>query len=169
MPRTARASQADHCYHVLNRVNARAQVFHKPADYASSVELIEAACRRRPMRVLVYCPMPNHFHLVPWPVGDGDLGTSMQWLTTSHVRRHHRHYHSSRSGRGPCVVELASPLGRRPDPARPRAAPRGEGWVEEVYQVADDGEFARVRRSVDRGAPFGSDARAARAADRLGP
>ena len=29
MPRTARASQANYCYHVLNRGNARATVFHK--------------------------------------------------------------------------------------------------------------------------------------------
>ncbi len=35
--------------------------------------------------------MPNHFHLVLWPHGDGDLGRWMQWLLTSHVRRYHRH------------------------------------------------------------------------------
>jgi putative transposase len=95
MTRTARASQANYCYHVLNRGNARAQVFHKPADYDAFVELLELACRKRPMRVLGYCLMPNHFHLVLWPSGDGNLGTWMQWLMTSHVRRHHRHYHSS--------------------------------------------------------------------------
>ena len=95
MPRTARASQANYCYHVLNRGNAHAEVFHKPADYAAFVELIGLACERRPMRVVGYCLMPNHFHLVLWPIGDGDLGTWMQWLMTSHVRRHHRHYESS--------------------------------------------------------------------------
>jgi putative transposase len=39
--------------------------------------------------------MPNHFHLVLWPYGDGDLGRWMQWLMTSHVRRYHRHYGGS--------------------------------------------------------------------------
>ena len=39
--------------------------------------------------------MPNHFHLVVWPREDGDLSKWMQWLTTSHVRRYHRHYDSS--------------------------------------------------------------------------
>ena len=28
MPRTARASVGDYCYHVINRGNARAEVFH---------------------------------------------------------------------------------------------------------------------------------------------
>jgi len=48
-----------------------------------------------PMRLLAYCLMPNHFHLVLWPREDGDLSAWMQWLMTAHVRRYHRHYHSS--------------------------------------------------------------------------
>jgi putative transposase len=64
MPRTARASVGGVCYHVLNRGNARAEVFHKDDDYAAFVGLIGRACERLPMRVLGYCVMPNHFHLV---------------------------------------------------------------------------------------------------------
>lgn len=95
MPRTARASAGGYCYHILNRGNGRAAVFHKDEDYRAFVRLIAEACRRRPMRVLAYCLMPNHFHLALWPFGDGDLSTWMQWLLTAHVRRYHRHYHSS--------------------------------------------------------------------------
>ena len=95
MPRTARASQGNWCYHVLNRGNARAEVFHKPADYDAFVALFEPACERLRMRILAYCLMPNHFHLVLWPHADGDLGRWMQWLMTSHVRRYHRHYGGS--------------------------------------------------------------------------
>ncbi len=47
------------------------------------------------MRLLAYCLMPNHFHLVLWPAGDGDLSAYMMWLGTAHVRRYHEHYHSS--------------------------------------------------------------------------
>jgi putative transposase len=39
--------------------------------------------------------MPNHFHLALQPFDEGDLSRWMQWLTTSHVRRYHQHYHSS--------------------------------------------------------------------------
>ncbi len=37
----------------------------------------------------------NHFHLALRPFGDDDLSDWMQWLMTAHVRRYHRHYHSS--------------------------------------------------------------------------
>jgi REP element-mobilizing transposase RayT len=87
MPRTARASQAGYCYHVLNRGNARAEVFHKPADYAAFLHALAEASVRLPMRLLAYCFMPNHFHLVVRPHGDGDLSRWMQWLLTTHVRR----------------------------------------------------------------------------------
>ena len=95
MPRTARASLGNWCYHVLNRGNARAEVFHKDEDYAAFIGLFEPACERLRMRILGYCLMPNHFHLVLRPYADGDLGRWMQWLMTSHVRRYHRHYGSS--------------------------------------------------------------------------
>jgi putative transposase len=95
MPRTARASLGGWCYHVLNRGNARNEVFHKDEDYAAFVALFEPACERIQMRLLGYCLMPNHFHLLLWPHHDGDLGRWMQWLMTSHVRRYHRHYGGS--------------------------------------------------------------------------
>jgi putative transposase len=95
MPRTARAAVGGMCYHVLNRGNARAEVFHKKDDYAAFLRLLPLAVERLPMRVLGFCLMPNHFHLVLWPHEDGDLGRFMQWLLTSHVRRYHRHYESS--------------------------------------------------------------------------
>jgi len=90
MPRTARASKGGICYHVINRGNARATVFHNTSDFDSFIDLIAKANRRIPMRTLSYCLMPNHFHLVLWPFGDGDLSRWMQWLLTSHVRRYHR-------------------------------------------------------------------------------
>ena len=38
MPRTARASEGGIYYHVLNRGNARAEVFHNPADSEAFLE-----------------------------------------------------------------------------------------------------------------------------------
>lgn len=70
-------------------------MFHKDGDYIAFQKLLKQASDRIPMRMLSYCLMPNHFHLVLWPKGDGDLSKWMQWLTTSHVRRYHRHYNSS--------------------------------------------------------------------------
>jgi putative transposase len=95
MPRTARASVGNLCYHVINRGNARGEVFHKEEDYTAFVQLMSDAQERLPMRLLAFCLMPNHFHLVLWPHADGDLSRWMQWLLTAHVRRYHRHYRSS--------------------------------------------------------------------------
>ena len=95
MPRTARASRGGYVYHVLNRGNARGDVFHKDDDFAAFVELMARANERLAMRVVGYCLMTNHFHLLLWPHRDGDLSRWMQWLLTSHVRRYHRHYDSS--------------------------------------------------------------------------
>ncbi len=95
MPRTARASAGNVCYHVLNRGNARMKVFRKDEDYGAFLRLLNEANERVSMRLLAFCLMPNHFHLVVWPRKDGDLSCWMQWLMTSHVRRYHRHYNSS--------------------------------------------------------------------------
>src|SRR3990170_5917542 len=95
MARTARASQGGILYHVLNRGNGRVRVFKSDEDYGEFLDLIGEATARLPMRLLGFCLMPNHFHLVLWPHEDGDLGRWMQWLLTSHVRRHHRLYRSS--------------------------------------------------------------------------
>jgi putative transposase len=92
MPRTARVLVGDLCYHVINRGNARARVFRDDGDYQNFVNLMEDACERIAMRVLAYCLMPNHFHLVLRPWDDGDVSQWMHWLLTSHVRRHHRKY-----------------------------------------------------------------------------
>ena len=95
MPRPKRIVPGGYCYHVLNRGNARQQVFHKPADYTAFIELFDAAQNAARCAVLAYCLMPNHFHLVLWPRNDGDLSRWMQWLQTTHVRRYHAHYHAS--------------------------------------------------------------------------
>jgi putative transposase len=95
MPRTARSCSGGYTYHVLNRGNARATVFHKPDDFDAFLDLMAESSVRTPMRVLSYCLMPNHFHLALWPRQDGDVSRWMHWLMTSHVRRHLGRYRSS--------------------------------------------------------------------------
>ena len=82
MPRTARASVGNLCYHVLNRGNARQQVFFKDGDYEAFLKAMAHASVEVPMRVIGWCLMPNHFHLVLRPHQDGDLSDWMQWLCT---------------------------------------------------------------------------------------
>lgn len=49
--------------HVLRR-NRREAVFHKPVDFDAFVEAMRDGQARRPVEVLGYCLIPNHFHLV---------------------------------------------------------------------------------------------------------
>lgn len=95
MPRIARGQIGGTDVHVINRGNGRMAVFHCDDDYHAFIELIGRACQRTPMRVFGCCLMPNHFHLICRPAGDDDLSKWMQWLMTSHVRRHHRRYDTS--------------------------------------------------------------------------
>ena len=85
-------------FHVLNRGNARMQLFDKPADYNAFERCMVQAAEHVNMRVLAYCLMPNHWHLVLRPRETGDLGRYMQRLTVTHVRRWHEHRHSTGGG-----------------------------------------------------------------------
>src|ERR1700758_911888 len=91
----ARDALGGYCYHVINRGNGRRPVFRKQGDFAAFVKLLREAGERVDVRLLAYCLLPNHFHLLLWPRQDGDLSAYMMWLTTAHVRRYHQHYHSS--------------------------------------------------------------------------
>jgi putative transposase len=98
MPRIARGAPGGQVYHVLNRGNGRKRLFHKPADYAAFQDLLFEVAEAVPVRILAWCLMPNHWHLVLWPRADGQLSNFMLRLTTAHVRRHHAHYHTSAGG-----------------------------------------------------------------------
>ncbi len=95
MPRTARAARGDICYHVMNRGNSRSIVFHNNDDYRYFETLLARAKKRMPMRILAWCLMPTHFHLLLYPLRDGDLGRWLHWLLTSHVQRYRKKYDSS--------------------------------------------------------------------------
>jgi len=48
-------------------------IFEKPDDYDAFECVLEEAVERTEMRLLAYCVMPNHWHLVVWPAEDGEL------------------------------------------------------------------------------------------------
>jgi putative transposase len=98
MARRRRVSPDGALHHVLNRGNRRETVFHKPEDYQAFFNLLCDATDRVPMRILAVCLMPNHFHLVLWPLNGCDLSAYMQWLMTAHIRRYHQHYETTGLG-----------------------------------------------------------------------
>ena len=98
MGRPLRPTSADVVYHVLNRANARRTLFEDDGDYAAFERVLAQACERVSMRLLAYCVMPNHWHLVVWPRRDGELSRFMNWLTLTHTQRWHQHRHTVGDG-----------------------------------------------------------------------
>ena len=100
MPRRARAIVGGHAYHVLNRAVGRQTLFEEPEDYAAFERVLEQAHEREPLRILAYCVMPNHWHLVVWPRAGRDTQVSefMRWLTVTHTQRWHAHFQTSGTG-----------------------------------------------------------------------
>src|SRR4029079_10547665 len=89
MPRGCRIIEPCTVQHVINRGNARQQVFRDPEDYEEFVDLLGLVAKRVDVPLLAYCLMPNHWHLVLWPARSRDLFCYMHWLTSTHVRRTH--------------------------------------------------------------------------------
>jgi len=211
MPRRARAIEGGYPYHVLNRANARLPLFTKEADYAAFERVLEEAYEREPLRILSYCLMPNHWHLVVWPkVGAGrQVSEFMRWLTVTHTQRWHAHRHTSGTGhlyqgrfksfpiesddslysvlryveRNAARAELVDRAEawrwsslwryyRGDDDARKLLATwpivRPDDWLRRVNRAETKRELEALRRSVQRGQPFGSDEWVARTIAKLG-
>jgi putative transposase len=98
MPRRLRFASGGYVYHALNRSVGRATLFDKSGDYAAFEKVLRQADAQVPMRVLAYCVLPNHWHLVLWPRHDGDLSEYLRWLTVTHTQRWHAHHHTSGTG-----------------------------------------------------------------------
>ena len=98
MPRRTRNAPGGLVYHVLNRAVARHALFEKEGDYEAFERVFAEALEKHPIRVLAYCIMPNHWHLVLWPRRDGELTDFVRWLTHTHTMRWHAHYHTSGTG-----------------------------------------------------------------------
>ena len=197
MGRPARIALGGFIYHVLNRGNGRLNIFHKDADYQAFLAILAEAQQHVPgARLLSYCLMPNHWHLVLWPECDGELSDFMHWLTLTHTQRWHAHYQNiggghlyqgrfksfpvetdehyltvcryvERNAQRAGLVERAedwlwSSIARRRAPegaAGPTLSvgplPWPRNWLEQVNRPITEKELAAVRRSVERGQPYG--------------
>ncbi len=65
-------------------------MFRKDGDFEAFEKVLAEAVERSggDVRLLTYCMMGNHWHLVLKTEADGALGPFMQWLTTTHAGRY---------------------------------------------------------------------------------
>jgi putative transposase len=97
MPRRSLAEAGGVIFHVLNRSVRRERLFFTDADYAAFERVLAEALVRIPIRLLAYCVMPNHWHLVIWPHSN-EIPRFMHWLTMTHAKRWHRAHGSEGLG-----------------------------------------------------------------------
>lgn len=114
MPRRPRQLCEPACFHVTNRSARRTALFQKARDYRAFLLTLREGLQRHPIRLIAYCLMPNHWHLVVGPVCSDELSSFMHWVTLTHAVRWHHYWNSV--GLGPVYQNRfwSEPL-RHPD------------------------------------------------------
>jgi putative transposase len=92
MPRTRRIAPGGWVFHVLNRRNGRDRLFETDRCYREFLWILQQAAVEDGMRILAYCAMPTHWHLVLWPQADGDLGRFVHRVALRHAARWQRRH-----------------------------------------------------------------------------
>jgi putative transposase len=84
---------------VINRTVRRVPIFHRPGDYRAFLTAVQQGLSRHPMRLLAYCVMSNHWHMVVGPPDTETLSRFVRWVTATHAIRWHRRHQTV--GQGP--------------------------------------------------------------------
>jgi putative transposase len=70
----------------------------KPAEYAAFEKILAEAHVQTRIRIVAYCLMPNHWHLLLWPRHDGELSEVLRWITVTHTQHWHAPCHTAGTG-----------------------------------------------------------------------
>ena len=91
MARRPRKASATAFFHVVNRAARKQKIFLRPQDYRGFIDVLAAGLKRHPVRLISFCIMANHWHLVVGPTETRTLSSLLHWVTTTHaVRLNHR-------------------------------------------------------------------------------
>jgi putative transposase len=99
MPRRRRLEVKAQYFHVVNRSVRQSTIFRRPSDYRAFLTALEEGLNKYPVRLLAYCVLGNHWHLIVEPKGTLALARFMQWVTSTHAVRWH--HHRDTIGKGP--------------------------------------------------------------------
>lgn len=130
MGRPLRAAEGGYVYHVLNRANARRNIFEDDGDYEAFEETLYQAVERNAKRA-------------------GLKRRAEQWRWGSLYRRQRGTVEDK-------TLPAAWPKARKPN------------WADYVNAPHTNAELAALRRSVDRGCPYGDEQWSKRTVRKLG-
>jgi putative transposase len=99
MARFRRSALSAPHFHVVNRSVRRAPILVRRSDYRAFRQVLREGLERHPVRLIAYCLLSNHWHLIVEPEGTPVLMRFMQWVTATHAIRWHRHHRTV--GQGP--------------------------------------------------------------------
>jgi putative transposase len=74
-------------FHVLNRRADRKTLFYTDSDYRAFEMVLEEVVAFVGIRLCAYCLMPNHWHLVLWPLRNHEMSCFMHRVTVTHSMR----------------------------------------------------------------------------------
>ncbi len=93
MPRIARPVFSGVPHHITQRGNRREDVFFNEADRAAYLAWLGEYCAKYKVRLLAYCLMTNHIHVVAVPEADQSLERVFRPLHTRYAQRINRAKH----------------------------------------------------------------------------
>ncbi|MDD3586869.1 MAG: transposase, partial [Thermoguttaceae bacterium] len=76
----------------MNRGVLRSKIFSTEQDYDAFVSILSEMQLRIPIRILAWCLMPNHWHLVLWPKTEKEISEYLRLVTGTHVQRWHANH-----------------------------------------------------------------------------
>jgi len=92
MPRRPRTVFPGVAHHITQRGNDRQPVFFSTGDHRFYLELLTRHCARSSARILGYCLMPNHIHLVAVPEREDSLARALRHAHSEYALAHNRAY-----------------------------------------------------------------------------
>ena len=98
MSRQPRVDVANEIYHVINRANARQQIFKTHQDYRATLIALQETLKKIPIEIFSYILMPNHWHFSVRPIRNGDMGKFFGKFTQKATQRWHASHQTAGSG-----------------------------------------------------------------------
>jgi putative transposase len=148
-------------YHVMNRGRNKAAIFLSSHDFNSFLILLRQACERFNVKVLAYCLMSNHYHLLIH-TPEANLSRFMRHVDGVSTQRYNRQYKKDGSlfkGRFKSIlveeedylIRLIRYIHLNPFKAKMNTDPHKYAWSSHQYYLSgkDEGEWLTAQYGLN--------------------